>query len=333
MLKRNWKMFFYYAVPFVIWLCSFLLNYVLFTHKQESDWVVYFFKVYDNFMPFPPHSFEELKWFPRNLLGMMDYPLGLNWNFNHINTTRIADVLTIVPLAFLLTGIYWVYKHHKQQFYVLLFPILLTLLASGLCLYPLVERFWLFLAPVFILLVAFGFEYGQLKIKRYQYVLMALIVFSPFCQASYFVVKPETFYKHKKSFQKEALNYIDHHFQDGDAVYNYWNNAPGYKVYKHIIPFKYKAVEGRDFRKSSRNITEYNEKLKLDFNQFAGKKRVWLIYNNIYLTDIGDLVDEPKWYYKNDISPNENIYRLFCKMGVPVKKITYKNVTVCLFQL
>ncbi|WP_316810277.1 glycosyltransferase family 39 protein [Pedobacter heparinus] len=333
MLKKNWKSLFFYAAPFMMWLGSFLLNYILFTRKQESDWVVYFFKVYGNFMPLPPHSFEDLKWFPRNFMGMMDYPLGLNWNFNHINTNTTAAVLTIIPLVFLFAGIYAIYKNNKQGFYVLIFPVLLTLLASGLYLYPLIERFWLFLAPIFILLIATGFQYGQLKIKRYQYMLMALIVFSPFCQALYFIVKPETFYKHKKSFQREALTYINNHFQNGDAVYNYWNNAPGYKVYRNNGHFKYKAITGRDFRKSSRNIEEYNQNLKLDFNRFSGKKRVWLIYNSQFLTDIGDLIDTPEWYYKTRISPTKNIYLQLSKIGVQVTSRRYKDVTVCLFEL
>lgn len=333
MFRKNWKMLFFYAVPFSLWACSFLLNYMLFTHKQESGWVVYFFKVYDNFMPFPPHSVQELKWFPRNLMAMMDYPLGLNWNFNHLNTTMAAALLTVIPLLLLLTGIYAGYKQQKQLFYILIFPVLFTLLASGLYLYPLIERFWLFLAPIFILWVAMGLEYFLLKTNRFPYVLATLVVLSPFCQALYFVIKPELFYKHKKSYQKEALTYINKHFQDGDAVYNYWNNAPGYKVYKHIIPFKYEAIEGHDFRKSSRNITEYNEKLKLDFDHFSGKKRVWLIYNNQFLTDIGDLVDTPQWYYKNKLTPNENLIREFNKQGKFLKKFVYSDVTIYLLAL
>lgn len=333
LLKKNWKKLFFYAVPFVIWLGSFLLNYALFTHKQESDWVVYFFKVYGNFMPLPPHSFEDLKWFLRNLMGMMDYPLGLNWNFNNINTPITTALLTIIPAVLLFTGIYSIYKQQKQNFYVLVFPILLTLLASGLYLYPLIERFWLFLAPIFIILIAIGFEYYQLNIKRYQYVLMALIIISPFCQALYFTIKPEAFYKHKKSFQREALTYIDNHFQDGDAVYNYWNNAPGYKVYRYIGHFKYKAIAGYDFRKSSRNIDEYNQNLKSDFKRFAGKKRVWLIFNNQYLTDIGDKIDEPKWYYKSKLKPNDNLIREINKQCKILKKLVYSDVTIYLLEL
>ncbi|MNL13331.1 hypothetical protein D3C87_1342340 [compost metagenome] len=333
LLKKDWSAFIFNAVPFSLWLVSFGINYALITHKQESDWVVYFFKVYDNFMPIFPHSLQELKWFPRNFMGLMDYPLGLNWNFNNINVPVSSVVLTIIPAILLFTGIFSLYTNRKTYFSVLVFSVLLTFLASGLYLYPLIERFWVFLTPIFILFVAFGFEYCRLKIKKYQYILMLLISCSTFFQALYFTIKPEVFYKHKKSFEREALNYISTHFRSGDAVYNYWNNAPGYKVYKNICNFSYSAIEGRDFRKSSTDINSYNENLKLDFKRFSGKKRVWLIVNNQFLTDIGDKIDDPKWYYKSPISPTKNIYMLFSQLGAPIRKVAYTDITVYLFNL
>nr|WP_162988990.1 glycosyltransferase family 39 protein [Pedobacter schmidteae] len=334
LFKKDWKTFAFYSVPFLMWMTSFLLNYFLFTHKQESQWVVYFFKTYQNFMPLPPHSVEELKWFPRNFLGLMDYPLGLNWNFNKNNISTLVTVLSIIPTILLSSGILSFYKDQKQNFYVLICILLLTLLASGLFLYPLIERFWLFLVPIFILFVAKGFGYYQQRTKQpYLVLLFLLIISSPLLQTLYFFRYPEKFYKHKKSFEKEALSYIDKHFEAGDAVYNYWNNAPGYRVYSKMCNFKYQAVAGRDFRKLSQNIHEYNQNLKSDFKLFQGKKRVWLIFNNQFLTDIGDKIDDPNWYYKNTVSPNKNIYLQFSELGVPLKRFVYADITVCLFEL
>lgn len=338
LLKKNWKPLFNNSVPFGIWMLSFAVNYLLFTHRQaESQWVVYFFKTYDNFMPFPPHSVQQLKWFPRNFQSMMDYPMGLVWDLQEFNKGFIFKILSIpfIPVIILVTGLISLFKTQKRNFYVLIFPVLLMLLASGLYLYPLLERFWVFIAPVFILFIAYGFEYYQHKIKAswITRLLFLLIVIGPITQSAYSLLYPEKFYKHKKSFERESLTYISNHFKAGDAVYNYWNNYPGFDVYKVMLPLKFKAVEGRDLRKSSADLATYNQNLRSDFAHFAGKKRVWVIFNNQFLTDIGDLIDDPKWYYKNPFTPNENLIRQFGKIGRPVKKIEQRDVTVYLFEL
>jgi uncharacterized membrane protein len=338
LIKRNWKLFFINALPFLIWLASFLLNFILFTHKHaESGWVVYFFKVYDNFMPFPPRSFQELKWFSRNFYDLMDYPLGLVLNFKDFTDSKLVKILCVplIPIIFLLSGIYAVYKKEKMDLYVLLFPILFMLIASGLYLYPLLERFWVFIAPVFILFTAAGFGYFQRKIKSdtLLWVLFISVIAVPIFQSAYFCVRPDKFYKHKKSFEKEALLAIDKNYREGDLVYNYWNNAPGYSVYKNIFDFKYNAIQGQDWRKKSLNLQDYNENLKRDLMGFRGKKRVWLIFNTQFLTDIGDLVDDPKWYYKSDISPVDNLVLQFEQLGKPIHKMIKEDVTVYLFEL
>lgn len=336
--NRDWKSAVNNAVPFGMWMISFLVNYLLFTHKHaDSEWIVYWFKTYDNFMPFPPSSLQQLKWYPSNFLQMMDYPLGLVWNFKYLSGNILIKLLAIpiLSIVLLVTGIISLSKRHRRDFYILFFPILFMLLASGCYLYPLLERFWVFIAPVFILFIAIGFDYYLVKIKHkiITWILFLLTVIGPFIQSAYFMVHPEKFYKHKKSFVKESFTYIDHHFQDGDAVYNYWNNSPGYAVYRKMYHFKYRAIVGYDFRKASDHLSDYNLKLQSDFKNFSSKKRVWLVFNNQFLTNIGDLVDTPKWYYKNELTPNENLIREFNKQGRFLKKLVYSDVTVYLLEL
>ena len=338
LIKRDWKSFFMNAVPFLLWLISFIINYLLFTYKHaDSGWVVYFFKLYDNFMPFPPRSVQQLKWFSRNFYDLMDYPLGMILNFKDFSNGTLAKILSIpvVAIVFLLSGIYAIFQRNKTDFYVLIFPILFMLIASGLYLYPLLERFWVFIAPVFILFIASGFEYFQKKIHsdKLIWLLFILVIAAPLFQSGYYILQPQKFYKHKKSFEKELLVYVDKNFRDGDVVYNYWNNAPGYGVYRNIFHFRYNAIQGQDWRKKSANLSDYNEKLKNDFRNFAGKKRVWLIFNTQFLTDIGDFADDPRWYYKTNITPAQNLLLQFKKLGNPVQKVIRKDVSLYLFEL
>jgi len=338
LLRKNWKQFWINIVPFSIWMISFGLNYIFFTHKHaESEWIVYFFKTYDNFMPFPPHTLEQLKWFPRNFQAMMDYPLGLVWTNPDFNKGLIFKILniSIIPAILLFTGIFSISRNQKQLFYVLIFPAAFMLFASGIALYPLIERFWLFIAPIFILFIAFGFQFFEQKIKNKWIIalIFILITFSSVAQATYYLFQPQKFYKHKKSYQRESLQYINNHFKEGDAVYNYWNNHPGFGVYKVILPLKFKAIEGRDYRKESKDLADYNHHLQSDLRKFTAKKRVWLIFNTQFLTDIGDLADDPKWYYKSKYSPTQNLVREFDKIGKPVDKQVYTDVTIYLFEL
>lgn len=334
--QKNWKIFSVNLVPFSIWVISFLVNYLLFTHKHaESQWIVYWFKVYNNFMPFPPHSIEEFKWFPRNFYQLLDYPLGLVWN--PATVQPIVKILTIplVPSVLLFTGITILFKINKRDFYILMFPVLLMLTASGLYLYPLLERFWVFIAPVFILFIAIAFDYYQNKFSSSKliWIMFFLTVSSPVSQSIYFLAWPEMFYKHKKSYERESFLYIKDHFKAGDAVYNYWNNAPGYTVYKKIIPFNFKITEGKDFRKVSENLAAYNQNLQTDFNRFTGKQRVWVIFNTQIMLNIGDQIDEPRWYYKNILTPPRNLLNELSKIGKPIEKIVHPDISVYLFEI
>jgi uncharacterized membrane protein len=337
-LKKEWKSLLINIFPFCIWLISFALNYLMFTHKHaESEWVVYFFKTYDNFMPFPPRSLQELKWFPRNFIALFDYPLGLVWNFSSETTNFLAKLLAIplLPIVLLFTGAYTCYKRNIKNFFVFLIPLLLMMIASGLQLYPLIERFWVFAVPIFILFIVLGFEFIQEKLKSWKAisVIALILIIGPFIQSTYAIVKPGTFYKHKKSSEQEALNYINTNFKKGDVVYNYWNNAPGYQVYKQIIKYQFNAIQGIDHRKKAKDLTDYNSKLNEDFKAINGYKRVWLIFNHQFLTDIGDRIDDPKWYYENHSTPIDNLLGQFNKVGKPLKKYVYSDVTIYIFEL
>ena len=336
-IKKNWNRLIKNILPFSLWLISFIINYLFFTHKHaESQWIVYFFKVYENFMPFPPHTMGQLKWFPKNFIDMLDYPLGLYMNLKDTTNNTILNYITLplVPATLFFSGIYSLFTYNKRIFYILISPVLFMCIASGLLLYPLVERFWVFIAPIFIIFISIGFEYFQVKIKSKTslWIIIILVIAAPIIQSSYSIFKPQKFYKHKKSFERESLMYVYTHLKEGDAVYNYWNNAPGYSVYKHIFDFEFKVLEGNDFRKKSKSLSHYNANLQQDFIRFKGCKRVWVICNNQFLTDIGDKVDSPLWYYKNKLAPNDNLFQQLTLIAKPIRKFVNSDITIYLFE-
>ncbi|SMC96174.1 glycosyltransferase family 39 protein [Pedobacter africanus] len=330
LLKKEWQAFFYRLIPFTIWLASFAVNYLLFTHKHaDEDWVVYWFRFYQNFMPMPPQSFSDLKWFAVTFYRMLDYPLGLLWNWN------VVLKMSIVPIALILLGSYKFIKSEMLNVLVLFCPLLFTLLASGLELYPLTERFWLFIAPVFLLIIGKGFDVVWTRIQYgfWKWIFFIVVVTGPASQAIASVLQPQNFYMHKKSYQKETLNYIDQHYQEGDAVYVYWNILPQFRLYKELHRYRFKAVEGRDFRSSSVDISSYKKHLVTDIARLRGKKRVWLILSHKFLADIGDRINEPSWYYKKEGNPTNIVVEEFLKLGRLNEKMVTTDVTVFLFTM
>jgi uncharacterized membrane protein len=338
LIHKNFKSLILNTLPFTVWLITFLINYFLFTAKTtETSWVTNWFKTYDYFMPFPPENIEQFKWFPRTLIQMFDYPLGMNLILNDQQKNMILKLLSIpwIPLIMLLMGIFAEFNKRNRTALVLILPFLLMFLASGIHLYPIRERFWLFISPIVILFIVLGFEYFEHRVrnKKIVWLIFFLLISGQVLQSIYYQFQPGKFYKHKKSFEREALTYVDHHFHKGDMVYNYWNNKPGYDVYNKINNYKYSVVQGKDHRLISCNLHSYNQKLRMEFQQFSGAKRLWVIYNTQFTTTIGDRIDFPLWYYKGSISPVENLQNQIGMERRLVNKIVYSDLTVCLFEL
>ncbi|MEQ7799522.1 glycosyltransferase family 39 protein [Pedobacter sp. ASV1-7] len=335
---RKWRTFFLNAIPFIFWGLSFCINYFIFTHKHaESAWIAYWFRSYNNFMPLLPTSIAEFLWFPMNLYRMLDYPLGLLWNFNALSDNQAINMALKMPfigITLLFLGLYAILKNLRANAFVLIPPIILMLIASGMELYPLTERFWVFISPIFIIFIAQGFQYLSrfIRSKRIILLIYLIIIAGPLIQSVQLALKPQSFYIHKKSFQKEALNYVNSQFKSGDIVYVYWNNLPGYKLYKEMYGYKFKAIEGKDYRQSSIDFNDYINHLKPDFKLLKNAKRVWVIYNKQFLTDIGDKLDDPAWYYNSEEIPPLHLIKEFGKYGKTKNAYESTDISVYLVE-
>lgn len=307
-IKKDWILCFKQSIPFLIWFLSFGINYLYFTHRHaESKWIVYWFDYYKNFMPMPVRSIEDLRWYAINLYRLFDYPLGFLWQIKW---------LMILPLTLMFVGFAVLFKRF-QDFLILCCPFIFMFLASGLKLYPLTERFWVFIGPILIIFIVNGYLWvtNYFNNQRLEIAFAVLLCSGLFVNTLKYVFYPEAFLGHKRSFQREALAKVSEQFQPGDVVYVYWNDLPGYKVYKDIYPLHFKAIEGKDYRGISTDYDSYLSHLKSDFEQFNGKKRIWFIYNDYYRTDIGDGIDQPSWYYKKGADPTLRLLQYFSTLG------------------
>ncbi|UOQ70663.1 hypothetical protein [Hymenobacter cellulosilyticus] len=206
-------------------------------------------------------------------------------------------------------GLVVVFRRDKKLVLVLLLPLLLTLLASGLQKYPFYERLLVFLAPILILLVAWGAQRMAAALApRWRLLLPVLVLAPPLFTSGRQVAEPGRFGGYKKSYFKEGLLFVNRRWQPGDVVYLYWNHESPYRYYKEAYGLKYTAVPGRDVRWVSRDLPDYIRNVTTDFLAVAGGQRAWFVCNDL-VTGIGDIETAPAWYYVEDIRFGDEIRR------------------------
>lgn len=312
MIKQNWNTLLKMCIPFSMWFSSFVIHYALITSKQvDQMWLLYWFRHYNSFMPLPVWSPETIKWLFQRIYTMLDYPLGLLWNFTTADSTALRVILkmSFVPISLAIAGAYAFFKNDKRVLTLVALPLLLTIAASAFERYPFFERLLVFLSPLAILLIAKGCDQAVRSISALQsrqFALPVVLIIGGFSASAADVIHPDTFGRYKKSFQKEALLYIDKNYQEGDIVYLYWNMDYGYRYYKKAYKLRYNAIEGSDMKFAAADPQDYINQLKPDLNQLKGKKRVWVVYNTKLWNDIGEIESKPDWYNKSQ--PGEFLY-------------------------
>jgi uncharacterized membrane protein len=333
--NKDWKSLWKMSVPFSMWFSSFVIHYALITSKQvDQQWLLYWFRHYNSFMPLPLWSANTAKWLVQHLYTMLDYPLGLLWNFNTADSTvlRIIMKMSFIPIILTLAGAYAFLKTDKRALVLLIMPLLLTLAASGAERYPFFERLLVFLSPLIILFIARGCDQAikSLPVLRSsQFIIPALLFIGGFSASAANVVDPGDFGRYKKSYQKEALLYIDKNYREGDLVYLYWNMDYGYRYYKKAYNLRYNAIEGSDMKFASANPEDYMNKLERDLILLKGKRRVWVVYNKKLWNDIGEIESKPDWYNKSE--PGEFLYDELSHRALEKESFKLDEVNVHLF--
>ncbi len=318
---KNLRRMFFYGVPVIFWLCSFLLNFYFFTrHHAKSEWTVYWFDYYNHFAPLPPQNIDELTWYPLRFYRLLNYPLGLLWNFMYGGGSAWAPVLKMAPvlLGFMVLGVAAFWKR-KTDLIVLMAAVALTLLASGLKLYPLTERFWVFLSTIFLILIVRGCAFSIEKMPGLRIAVPCFLLVGATVNLLLLFTPVQDPVKEKRSAQRQVLEYIEREQRSGDQVYIYWNDLPGYRLYRKLYPFTFSAREGKDYRKTSVGFNDYMQQLEADMNA-KPTQRVWMVVNVQFQSDIGEPVDWPEWYFKGQEKPTDRVIKELSKKMKVVQK-------------
>ncbi len=339
-LKKNWKTFLLLLIPFGMWMISFLIHYFLFIKtSQDSEWLTRWFQERNSYMPVTS-PISTAKWILFQFYRMLEYPLGLLWSWDEHTFSNfiIRNVMRmpLLPMACFALGMIAWFRMERKSFLILVFPILLTLIASGLKFYPVYERLTVFLAPILVLFITKGVEkLIRLKwVKPVSVLVIILLLAAPFSSSISQLANPHKLGGYKNAEYRKTFVFVENNQIEGDSIYVYWNLVAQYKVYKQLSRLSYDAVEGNDLRSRSSDEASYLKNLETELNQFDGPGRVWLIYDNTLNFDIGDM-DERTWYQSGKYAsqPGTRVLNKLKTMGKILKEYKSRSASAYLIDL
>lgn len=257
--QEEWAKLFSIAAACLFWGCSFTVFFLLSLHDlgQNTELLNYWRYA---FMPLPPTSVRQLRWFDDAFFQIFRDPLGL------FPASVAAVTFSIGCIAMAI--------ERREKFFLMVAPILFTLLASGLRTYPFDGRLLLFVAPFIFLCIAEGVIRVGVLVKNKQNLLstsIASVLLVPqLIYSSTLLMKPYFF-----EDVKPAIEYISKRWQNGDVLYVYHGAQPTFQFYRAKYGFSEKAyVRGEADRENLLVLENELDALK-------SHKRLWILFAHI----------------------------------------------------
>lgn len=235
-LRRNWASLARVAGVGLCWVISLTACYVVALKKLTGDGeLLSYWKT--NFMPLPPRSVADFKWFTDSFFGFFSTSAGLEF-------TGLAALVFIL-------GAISMFRKSPERLWLLLSPVVLTLFASGLHKYPFGGRLTLFLVPAALLLMAEGAEAIRLsadaRLPAIGVVLAGLLFLDPGINTLHHFAKPHTEVVEPGVMLPEeirpVLAYVRKQEQPADLVYIFAGSEPAFDYYAERDSFPRSNVE------------------------------------------------------------------------------------------
>ncbi len=278
-VERNWKQLARFATAYVLVLASMAVVYFVSLRNLVAD--NYLLKYWtDNFMPLPPKSVTDLKWFYDAFFEFFRSPVGLSF-------------AGLAALAFLVGG-YHLYARARDRpkFWLLVLPWVFTLLASSLHRYPFGGRLALFLVPSAIMLIAEGADWVRLATQREArmvgYLLIGLLFIDPAVYLLHHFAKPHVLVTSPGIMLPEeikpALSYVRAHERPTDVIYMFRDALPAYEYYSDI-----EHIHDNNLLPGTAEGSDSKDWFE-DLNRLRGRQ-VWVIFSHVN----GVQSDAPKY--------------------------------------
>lgn len=303
--KSDWRKVFSLAIVAVIWLASFVGTYQATPTGElvnsQSDGLAAYLESVGAFVPSHPFSFEAARWFTTDLFGLFYVPVG-------VYLTGLA-VLTFI------LGCMSFYSSDKNRFFLLVSPLVITMVVSAAHLYPFQDRWILFLAPFAIIFIAQGaisiYDKTRRSYPALGVVVVALLLLHPLASEGFRLIEPRG-----SDEVRTIMGYVSEHRSEGDVVYVYngarkafWYYADryGFGPEEYIL-----GVSGGSAGLRYRDLNNFTA----DLDQLRGNERVWLLFTNVQQThseiDTTNGINEEQFmvYYLDNIGARKDQFRI-----------------------
>ena len=210
------------------------------------------------FMPLPPRSFGDLKWFNWHFVRVFENPGGLT----------LAGLAAFAAVA----GAVALLLNNRKSLGLLLLPVAMALLASGLERYPFWARTILYLSPIIYMLIGEGVAFLANNLKgrnaAVAVVIFVMLIGVPAFRAARIVRTPTTHHELNK-----VLDYAQEHWREGDVLYVPWVSAAALPFLRWRYDF-----QDDDFvlEPLSENIEEQEKLVEEWLAQSKPHGRIWV---------------------------------------------------------
>ncbi len=251
----------------IVWGVTFLVYFYLFIHDHPlRDYMTGYWANENAFMPTNFFSSEFVLFWDEKY----EMLFGSLLRFGTINKYPISLLFII--------GIIICFKRNKKGIlYLILTPIILHLALSALKLYPFDLRLILYMCPILILAISYGFDFLIERIfsgsgifwVRSISILVIVLTFSILISHGFPIQKEE---------MKETLIHLENTIEEDESIYVHYAALPAFNFYLDIdlVNIETEIVEGNKHLLNRENYIK-------EINNLTDKN--WLVFSHKYLND------------------------------------------------
>src|SRR3984893_12155548 len=269
--EERWERARKFSITFLLWGLSLGACYLLFLRHLSANKSLL---NYWNFSFPPAHLFSVagVEWFVETFFTIFQSPVGLDLAGIGAFAFLVGAVaMFVVPFSIPFSAHF---SSQRQKLFILLSPLLVTLLAATLYKYPFSGRLLFFAACSLVLVVAEGVAYIRVKTRTTAPAIGACLIgvlfFYPVLFSSYHLIRP--------SFREEikpVLSYIQAHARPGDSLYIHPDALPAFRYYAPRLHLaNVKIVQGTFYGSQQERWRVYEN----DIDKLGGQGRVWLLF-------------------------------------------------------
>lgn len=271
--ERDWGNFGKLSCVCGMWAASFLACYQVSLRALSTDHTLLeFWRSY-----FPPEPF----WSWKGLFFLLDRFF--------IVFSDPAQLISIVGAATFIVGFVKLARISKVQFSLLAAPLLVTLAAAFLHVYPLGGRFLLFTLPILFLFIGLGAASIAEASGRFSPIVrvavLALLLTKPVWSDVQNLIHPS-----RPEDIKLAILHIQANERPGDVWYIY--HLARYQFWYYAEAYKVQPTDFRIGVDCGTDVACY----AADLDKLRGQPRVWVLFSHIW---IGDGLQEEAWFLEH----------------------------------